>query len=179
MSDSVLLQAYHLYERELLRFLTRRLASPAKAADLAHDLYVKLLGRTEEPPVRDGRALLFTMAANMATDHLRVESRRQEILGEAAGLLLQDSEELTPERQALARAELDCLRAVISGFTERRRQVLYLSRFQGKTQAEIAEILGVGQTTVYKELRAALSALLAARQAFHSSQPEAEEHRNG
>ncbi len=178
MSDSVLLRDYHLHERALLRFLARRLGSPVKASDLAHDLYVKLLGRVDDAPVRDSRALLFTMAANLATDHLRVERRRQELLSEASDLLGRRREELTPEHRALARAELDCLRAVIAGFPQRRRQVLYLSRFKGKTQAEIAALLGVGQTTVYKELSAAMAALLAARKDFHAQGPDEKDHRN-
>ena len=83
MRESLLLRAYHEYEWELLSFLGRRLGSRSLAADIAHDLYVKLLRSDEDPSVRDRRAYLFTMAANLATDHIRVEKRRGEILAEA------------------------------------------------------------------------------------------------
>ena len=83
MRESMLVQAYREHEWELLRFLARRLGSMHLASDIAHDLYVKLLGAADHPDIRDRRAYLFSMAANLATDHLRVEGRRREILAEA------------------------------------------------------------------------------------------------
>ena len=64
--------------------------------------------------MRDRRAYLFTMAANLATDHMRVEKRRGEILAETDGAAWRQSEELTPERHAVARAELAEMDAVLA-----------------------------------------------------------------
>ena len=177
MDESALLRVYRQHERELLGFLGRRLGSPVKAADLAQDLYVKLLHSQDPPALRDSRAYLFSMAANMATDHLRVERRRREILEEAGELVLPPAAERTPEEQVMARAELDLLRGVVAGFSPRRRQVFYLSRFQGRTQAEIAASLGVGLSTVYKELKGARAELLEARRRFQEGRggPEGQE----
>jgi len=45
------------------------------------------------------------------------------------------------------------------------RNVFYLSRFEGKTQREIARQLGISRTTVEKHMRKILDRLAAARDA--------------
>jgi len=166
MSDSILLQAYRDHETALVRFLTRRLRCRFTAADIAHEVYVRLLAEGAAAGVRNGRAYLFRMASNLATDHIRVERRRSEILAEADGLLWGEPDVLTPERQAMARAELAHLAAAARELPERTRQVLALSRFEGRTQREIAARLRISSTTVEKHLRRALDHLDAAQRAF-------------
>jgi len=174
MRESMLLQAYREHEWELLRFLSRRLGSAHLASDIAHDLYLKLLGGADHPEIRDRKAYLFGMAANLATDHLRVEGRRGQILAESAASAWRQTDELTPERHAMARAELRHLEKVIADLPERCRQVFHLHRYEGKSQAEIAEILGLGATTVYKDLRLVMDTLLKARRRFASGAAEVE-----
>jgi len=168
MLESVLLRAFREHEGALLRFLGSRIGSPAIAADILYDLRLKLANGMQPADVRDSRAYLFSMAANLATDHHRVERRRREILTELQEVAWQQSEEITPERHAIARAELAYMENIVRGFTERRRQILFLSRFEGRSQAEIAQELGLGITTVYKELKAAMLLLLEARKQFQS-----------
>jgi RNA polymerase sigma factor (sigma-70 family) len=167
MNESLLLRAYHEHEWELLRFLGRRLGSRSLAADIAHDLYVKLLRADDEPPVHNRRAYLFTMAANLATDHVRVEKRRGEILAESDNAVWRQTEDLTPERHALARAELAHMEAAISALPDRCRRVFLLARFHDLSQPQIAAELGIGVTTVYKDLKTALNLLIEARRRFH------------
>jgi len=166
MSQSLLLAAFHQHEWELLRFLQKRLGSASLATDIAHDLYVKLLRVEQPPPVRDYRAYIFTLAANLATDHLRVEGRRAEILREAHAVVWTERDDLDPERHALARAELAFMANAIAALPERSRRAFYLSRYEGRTQKEIAAILGTSLTSVYKDLRTALDALIVARRRF-------------
>jgi len=162
-------EAYLAYEPDLLRYLGTRFGLADRAADIVHDLYLKL-GRTEEPDgVRDRRAYLFSMAANLATDQLRIEQRRGAILAEAEGVAWPQADERTPERHALAQAEIAHLTATIEALPRRCREVFYLYRFEDRTQAEIAEILGIGITSVYKDLKVAMGALVAARRRFHDS----------
>ncbi len=171
MRESLLLRAYHEYEWELLSFLGRRLGSRSLAADIAHDLYVKLLRSDEDPSVRDRRAYLFTMAANLATDHIRVEKRRGEILAEADGVVWRQAEDLTPERHLMAKAELSHMEAAVADLPERCRQVFFMSRFEGLSQPEIAQRMGIGITTVYKDMKRVLDALVRARRQFRDDAP--------
>ena len=176
MSESILLQAYLEHEKELLRFLDKRLGSSNLAADIVHDLYVKLRRGIDTSLVRDNRSYLFSMAANLATDHLRVESRRMQILADAEGIAWRQVDELTPERRALGRAELDYMKAEITKLDARCRRIFYLSRYEGRSQAEIAAELGVGLTTVYKDLKKAMSMLVAARRRFNGQHVDEGRH---
>lgn len=163
MQTSALLETYREYERDLLRFLTRRLKCVFTAKDLAHDVYLKLHEMPANAPVENSRAYLFRMAANLATDHLRTESRRVELLAEAHELLWGGAETRTPEREAIARTELERLRKAISELPDLTRKIFHLNRFAGKTQREIAAELGVSQTTVEKHIRKVLDHLAATR----------------
>jgi len=179
MADSALLQAFREHEWELLRFLGRRLGSRAMASDAVQDLYIKLATTEPPPQVRDSRAYLFSMAANLATDRLRVDRRRGEILAEIDGIVWRRSDELTPERHILARAELQHMEAAIAALPARCREVFRLYRFEGLSQAQIAARLGLGLTTVYKDLKLAMRELLAARRAFRRQGSAEEGHQDG
>jgi RNA polymerase sigma-70 factor (ECF subfamily) len=168
MQNSSLLWAYREYEWELLRFLARRLGSASLAADIAHELFLKLCGATDHPDIRDRKAYLFSMAANLATDHLRTEKRRSAILAEADKVVWGQTDELTPERHALARAELRYLETAVAALAPRCRQIFYLSRYEGRSQLEIAEQLGLGLTTVYKDLKIVMATLVEARRRFRA-----------
>ena len=177
MADSALLKAFREHEWELLRFLGQRLGSRAMASDAVQDLYVKLATLDPAPQVRDCRAYLFGMAANLARDRMRVDRRRGEILAEIDGIVWRRRDELTPERHVLARAELQHIQDVIAALPERCREVFRLYRFEGLSQAQIAARLGLGLTTVYKDLKRAMRELTAAREAFrrsHSAGPDGE-----
>lgn len=179
MQESALLQAYREHEWELQRFLARRLGSVQLASDIAHDLYLKLMGVADHSEIRDRKAYVFGVAANLATDHLRVEGRRGVILAESGGTAWQQSDELTPERHVLARAELRYLEAAIAGLSERCRQVFHLHRYEGRSQAEIAEILGLGATTVYRDLKLVMNTLLRARRQFLTLEPDPDGEKHG
>ncbi len=163
MDQASLLQVYHRHEKELLRYLTRRLQCVAAAADVAHDLYVKLLEGAAAPPVTNPKGYLFRMAANLATDYQREARRRGEIENEIAALLWREPEGRTPERHALAEAEVACLRRAVAGLPERSRRIFFLNRFHGKSQREIARELSVSQTTVENHMRRVMATLAAAR----------------
>ncbi len=167
MTASLLIDAYHDYEVELFHFLAKRLGSHSVAADLKQDLYLKILRTKGVGKIRNHRSFLFKMAANMAIDHVRTESRRNELLSEATDVAWSQSDELSPDRYAIAKAELRFLEQVLQDLPDRSREAFFLYRFEGVNQTRIAELLGVGVTTVYKDLNLVLSALVSARKAFH------------
>lgn len=170
MQDSALMQSYLDCKTDLLQFLSRRTGSPSLAADLVHDLFLKLSQASEHKLVENSRGYLFSMAANLATDHARVENRRQEILQLGIGLVWQQADDLDPECYALAEAELTYLAEEVAKLAPRCRKVFFLNRYEGKSQVDIADELGVGVTTVFKDLKVAMAALIRARRRFHADQ---------
>ncbi|MEM7170038.1 MAG: RNA polymerase sigma factor [Pseudomonadota bacterium] len=177
MQESILVRAYIEHELELRRFLGARLGSASLAADLAHELFLKLQRLDNREAVRDGRAYLFSMAANLATDYLRVEKRRGELRAEVKDIIWHHKDELTPERHAMARDELNHLRPVIDQMEPRCRKVFFLNRYEGKSQVEICAELGIGRTTVNSELKKAMKILLEARREFQNSHALGKESR--
>ena len=171
MEESILEKYYLDHRPHLLRFLSKRLGSLSLAEDLTQDLYLKLKSAKLPPSVRDARAYLLGMAANLATDHLRVETRRREILDAADDEIGPQADILSPEHCAIACAELAHLEAAVAKLDPRCREVFYLVRYAGKTQSEVADALGVGSTTVYKDLKKVMAALTAARRQFRGTQP--------
>lgn len=163
MQDSALHRSFRDHHRDLVRFLMRRLRCAFTARDLAHDLYLKLGDVDGAARIGNGRAYLFRMAANLATDHLRGEARRAEILQEARDILDGGAEWRTPERDVIARDELDRLRREVAGLPELSRRIFHLNRFEGRTHRDIAQQLGVSVTTVENHMRKVLDRLAAAR----------------
>lgn len=163
MQDTALSDSYREHERDLIRFLMRRLRCAFTARDLAQDIWLKLDAVEDVQAVRNPRAYLFRMAANLATDHLRIEGRRAELLGEAQDLLYGDTEWRTPERDLIAREQMGRVQQAIAALPPMTREIFRLNRFEHRTQREIAAQLGVSTTTVENHIAKALEILAKAR----------------
>jgi RNA polymerase sigma-70 factor (ECF subfamily) len=163
MVESVLLQTYKQYSADLLGYLTRRLRCRFTAADLNQDLYLRVAQMKEQPIlINNTRAYLFRMAANMATDYLRVEGRRSELRDEVT-ILDEEPSASGPEQTLLANEQLQQVQQVLSRLPQRSRDIFFANRFEGKTQRQIAEELNVSTTTVENHIRQVFDALRALR----------------
>lgn len=154
-----------------MRFLARRLKCAFTARDLVQELYLRLLKIENPAAIQNRRAYLFRVAANLATDHQRVEERRTELLRESRDLLTDPAHTVTPERIALARTELERLRRVVEALPPLSRKIFYLNRFEGMPQREIAQQLNVSVTTVEKHIRKVLEHLARARDREENPRP--------
>jgi RNA polymerase sigma factor (sigma-70 family) len=163
MQDTALSDSYREHERDLIRFLMRRLRCAFTARDLAQDIWLKLDGVDDAQAVRNPRAYLFRMAANLATDHLRIETRRAELRDEAHDLLYGDAEWRTPERDLIAREQIDRVQQAIAVLPPLTREIFRLNRFAHRTQREIAAQLGLSTTAIENHIAKALAALARAR----------------
>ena len=163
MSNTHLIEAFKENERDLIRFLMVRLQSVFAAQDLAQELYLKISSLEEGFSVRNGRAYLFRMAANLAIDHQRRETRRAELLDEVQTFLSGDADFVTPEATLISRDQLARLERAMAELPPLSRKIFYLSRFEQKTQREIAAIVGLSPTGVFNHLRKVIDHLAAVR----------------
>src|SRR5688500_8565235 len=69
------------YYRDLQHFLLRRVRSLDTAADLTQETYLWLLRTPDLEKIVDVRGFLFTIASNLARDHLHQRSRLERIGG--------------------------------------------------------------------------------------------------
>ena len=126
------------------------------AAELAQEVYVRLLRVPDIGAIRDPGAFLYTVASNLARDHARRERRNgtvldvddplvQEELAVLPGFAGQlDAEQLIKRLRGIASAPTECHAALVMQY------------WQGLSYEEIAQRLGVSTHMVKKYLSQAM-----------------------
>ncbi|MGA4635775.1 sigma-70 family RNA polymerase sigma factor [Pseudomonas solani] len=142
-------------------WLSRRLGNAWDAADLAHDTFLRLLGRQvgrdfgSEP-----RALLTHIAKGLVIDRWRRQDIEQAYLESIAHL--PEPEAPSPETRLLILETLCRIEALLAEMPEKTRQAFLLSQLEGLGYAEIATRLGVSLASVKRYMREAFLACLSA-----------------
>lgn len=147
----LLLAEYH----DLNRRLSRRLGSAENASEVLHETYLRLEKISEIAEVRSPKAYLFRIALNVANDRRRSEIRRL-TTSEIETLLEIPDDQPDAARVIEDRSEIKLLRRAIAELPERRRRALLLSRVEGMTNREIAELFGVTVRTIETDLKQAI-----------------------
>jgi RNA polymerase sigma-70 factor (ECF subfamily) len=142
--------------QDLQAYLTRRLRDPEAAADLTQQTFVRFAERLLGATVLNARPYLYRTAHNLAVDHLRriARSRTDVVASEELALIPEDAQER--EDVIEARQRLDLLRGAIAELPERTRRIFVLHRLEELTYAEIAQRLGISESSVQKHLAKAL-----------------------
>lgn len=150
----------------LQRFLGRRVGCPSTAEDLCHDVFVRLLGRSDIPEPKDARSYLAKVARRLMVDR----HRRQTIEQAYLAWLAQQAEPIAPstEQTHLLIEALVSIDAMLDGLKPKVRETFLLSRFDGLTYREIAQKLDISVATVRKYMLLAIESCAAAiEQAEH------------
>ncbi len=145
-------------------WLRRKLGNASDAADLAHDTFVRILGRRETETLREPRAYLTTVAHGLVVNHWRrldVERAYLDTLAVTAETLAP-----SPETRALLIDALCELDALLNRLNPKARTAFLLAQLDGLTYVEIAAQLGVSDRMVKKYMaQAMLHCLTASLQA--------------
>ncbi len=156
---------FQRYYRELLSFLSRKVADRATAADLVQESYLRVYAAQQAGAlVRDPRALLYRTARNLVTDHYRRAGVRAEAPDAAADEAPPDAdacagpESLQPEAALSSRQGVAALLATIEALPPRCREAFVLYKFDGLSYAEVAERMGISVRTVEMQLQIAMAA---------------------
>ncbi|MEL6769623.1 MAG: sigma-70 family RNA polymerase sigma factor [Bacteroidota bacterium] len=147
----------------LTRFADSLVRDSAVAADLVQEAYARLWERRADlDPTRSIKALVYRTVRNLAYNRARDRRTRADLLAEhTAGTPLATGVSAAPLPDAEAEAKaLDArLQAWIADLPDRQREALTLSRFDGLSHAEIADVMGVSPRTVNNHLVQALRTL--------------------
>lgn len=150
--------ALHLFlaeHYELLRqSLGKKLGSEERAADILHDIFVRLQDKPPAGLIKNPRAYITCMAQNMFVDNWRREERYLD-QHEIDNLLDESMPGADPQQSWESGAELDSLVDIIQGLPVRRRDILLSVRLEGMSTLELARRYGISQRMVEKELRRA------------------------
>jgi RNA polymerase sigma-19 factor, ECF subfamily len=139
--------AHHTWLRTWLR---RKLGCAHRAADLAHDTYMRLLTRDEPIDAREPRAFLTTVAQRVLYNHWRREQLEQAWLEAIAHV----PEPLapSPEERALILETLVEIDALLDGLPKPVKRAFLLAQLDGASHAQIATELQVSLATVKRYL---------------------------
>jgi RNA polymerase sigma factor (sigma-70 family) len=145
-----LLLRYHVFKKRLTKYL----GSAELAGDALQDTWLRLERGGELSTVRSPDNYLYSMAVNIARNHLQAENRRL-TASEIETLLNLADDAPDAARAVEARSELDALAAIIAELPERQRAILLAARIDGLHRREIARRFGVSVRFVQRELHQA------------------------
>jgi len=151
--DSALSELMDRWKSRVIAFLLRFTGSGTAAVDLAQETFVRLYqtrGRFRPGP--SGASFppwLFGIAANLARNHLRWQTRHPTLpLEEARGAATEKNPGLSAELHEREAA----VRTAVSGLPPDLREALILSEYEGLPQAEIAAVAGCSVKAVERRL---------------------------
>lgn len=146
-------------EGSLTRYLTERRHKTRDVEDLRNEIYIRVLESAQSARPASPRAFLFTTARNLLVDRLRHErvvpiDRLEDL--ELTQVLV---DEISAERQASGRQQLQRLARLFDRLPRRCREVLWMRKIEGLPQKVVATRLGLSDATVEKHLYRALKTL--------------------
>ena len=148
---------FEYYYPKVKAFLSNFIDNNADAEDLAQNIFVKIwLQRSILSEIRSFGAYLYTTTRNTAIDFGRVRKIRIPLTDENSADV---ATEYQSEHEFFAKETELQIAAVISKLPEKRRQVFIMSRMEGKTNGEIADIMGITKKTVENHLNLVLKEL--------------------
>ncbi|WGS84774.1 sigma-70 family RNA polymerase sigma factor [Methylomonas sp. UP202] len=139
---------------QLQKYLYWQVQSREIAEELAQETYLRYLRQAETDRVVDLNAYLFTIAANLARDHLRGVKRGQDREFVALDIDMPDSKPNTEEiiaRQCLNQQ----LHRAIASLPALTRDVFLLYRSDRLSYKQIGELLNISERNVEYQLRQA------------------------
>lgn len=157
---------FERYYRELLNFLARKVGDRELAADLAQESYARVYAVPNRNAVAEPRALLYTTARNLVTDHYRRTGVRNQVEVCDAGDGSHDldasmgPESREPDAVFCGRQRLAAIEQVVAALPSRPREAFVLYKLDGLSRAEVAEKMGVSVRTVETHLEIAMDACL-------------------
>jgi RNA polymerase sigma-70 factor (ECF subfamily) len=136
----------------LVRWLGRKLGCTQRAADIAHDTFVRvLLARDRLVGVHQPRAWLTTTAARLVVDEARRRRLEQDYLA-ALAVACERAEFPSPEQSMAAVQALVQLGELLDSVTQKARHVFLRHVLDGAPQSTVAAELNVSVTMVQRYL---------------------------
>jgi RNA polymerase sigma-70 factor (ECF subfamily) len=152
-----LLERLYAQHGALKAFFERRTRLRPDAAELAQEVYLRILRSAHPEQIRNPEAYLFTVAANLAREHALLLKQR----GQSVELDEELAHELPSEFQGFEfeadqDRRLERLREVLAQLPEKCQAAVMLQYWQGLSYAQIGERLGISPSMVKKYLSQAL-----------------------
>lgn len=142
-------------------WLRRRLGNTYDAADLAQDVFMRILLRREPIQLRSPRAFLSTIAHGLVVEHWR--RRELELAWLETLAALPEPEAPSPENRQIFLETLVHIDQLLDALKPAVRTAFLLAQLDGLTCPQIAERLGVSLATAERYIAKALRSCYALR----------------
>lgn len=147
------------YRTPLMAYFLRRLGNSTEAEDMTQETFLRLVTSDTFRSAEQADAFVFRVANNLLLDRVRREIRQRH-----AGKteyneerVIQVVEDRDPERVIFGKEALTRVLTSLDELGDRTRNIFILFRLEGMKQKEIAELYGMGLSTVEKHvMKAAL-----------------------
>lgn len=149
-----LIRALSEADHQKIRAFATQKVGQQNADDVMQDAYLQLLQRDKQDTVREPRAFLFRIIANLSVDAWRKSNRKVEAELEIDRAELETLACRKPGPEALTSGVLgfDNFLSVLDGLPELQRHAFILNKLEGLTHAEIANRLGVSSKSIQRYL---------------------------
>lgn len=149
-----LLEIYQRHAADLRGFIASRLRCDETAADLTQEVFVRLSAQ-DGAVLRNPLAFAYRIARNLIVDHHREHVRRHE---DAASQEPDDMPSITPapEEVAAVRQRLARIAAAMGDLPPQCRRAFVLNRFDGLSQVEVAQRMGISRQMAERHIAKAL-----------------------
>lgn len=148
---------FHLYKHKLYSYVLRLTESEMLAEDIVQDVFMKLWDEHEALAGIDNfGSYVFRMSKNHAINHFRRMSHETLIISEI--FQANPSDNHTEDIIALAETE-KILKDIIDKLPAQQKMIYNLSRHEGKSHDEIADLLKISPNTVKNHIVLAMSTI--------------------
>lgn len=152
-------EIYDRYSGRIYNFAFRFLKNSEAAEDATQEVFVKMLKHANQ---FHGDAKLstwlFSITANWCRDYLRKADNKSKESDDVL-VTLPAPAELSPDRNLEKREDAARVRKALEALTAEQREAILLSRYQGLSYAEIAQIAGCSEGAVKTRVFRAMETL--------------------
>ena len=152
-------EIYDRYSGRIYNFALRFLKNPEAAEDATQEVFVKMIKHANQ---FQGDAKLstwlFSITANWCRDYLRKADNKVKETDDVL-LTLPAPAELGPDRALERREDQIRIQRALEVLTDEQREAILLSRYQGLSYAEIAQVAGCSEGAVKTRVFRAMETL--------------------
>jgi len=137
---------YTAYYRKSFLFVKSYVHDELVAEDIVSDSLIKLWARMKSQPIEHVQSFLFTILKNSALDHLKHEAIERKAFKSLNDYLTREHEIRISVLEACDPDEIfsaeiqQIIQTTLASLPEKSRKVFEMSRYQNKTNKEIAEV---------------------------------------
>jgi len=144
---------------EVQTYISGKLRNAEMAADLTQETFIRFAEQTRDNPtatITHTRSYLYRTAHNLVVDYLRQQKRMLTDSVAPEDLLEVVDESPSPEQIVSGKNDLAIARAALLELPERTREIFVLVRLEGLTYSDVANRLGISDSSVQKHLAKAI-----------------------